>query len=293
MKKTLVTRMVLIFFGLFPLTLRRLLFRGCMVLLYHLSQKHRIITLQNLKCAFPEKSLSEITRIAKGVFLNLGNTSAEFFEIPLLTAENMNNWVEFEGLEHYRGALAKGKGILFYTAHFGNWELGAACFGLQGIRVHIIYRALDNPVFENFVAWFRSYTGHKVIPKGGASRKIVELLKKNEMVGVLIDQNVSWHEGVFVEFFGRPACTTKRFASLALQTGAAVVPVFIIRQQNGKYKIVIKEEVDIKKTGNDEANLFHNTQKFTSIIEDIVREYPDQYFWLHQRWKTKTTQVER
>lgn len=292
MKKTLITRTVLILFGSVPLTLRRFFFQGFMVILYHLSQKHRVITLHNLTCAFPEKSLSEITRIAKGVYLNLGNILAEFFEIPSLTPENMCNWVEFEGLEHYEQALSKGKGILFYTAHFGNWELGAACLGLQNIRVYIIYRALDNPVLENFVAWFRSYTGHKVVPKGGASRKIVELLKKNDMIGVLIDQNVSWREGVFVTFFGRPASTTKRFVALALQTGAAVVPVFVVRQPNGKYRIIINKEVAIKKTGNDEADLFQNTQICTSIIEDMVRKYPEQYFWLHQRWKTKKTQIE-
>jgi len=292
MKKTLITRTVLILFASIPITVRRFLFQSVLMLLYHLSQKHRAITLHNLMCAFPEKGLSEITRIAKGVYLNLGNTLAEFFEIPFLTPDNMRHWVEFEGLEHYERALSKGKGILFYTAHFGNWELGGVCVGLQNIRVHVIYRALDNLVLENFVAWFRSHTGHKVIPKGGASKKIVELLKENETIGVLIDQNVSWREGVFVDFFGRPASTTKRFAALALQTGAAVVPIFITKQPDGKYKIVIKKEVAIIKTGNHETDLFQNTQKFTDIIEDIVRKYPDQYFWLHQRWKTKKTQIE-
>ena len=291
MKKTLFTRTILVLFASIPLTIRRALFQAVLILFYHCSEKHRLITLHNLTCAFPEKSLVEITRIAKRVYLNLGNTLAEFFEIPSLTSQNMNHWVVFDGLEYYEKALAKGKGILFYTAHFGNWEIGAACFGLQNIGVHIIYRALDNPLLENFVAWFRSYTGHRVVPKGGASRRIVKLLQKNEKIGVLIDQNVSWREGVFVDFFGRPASTTKRFAALALQTGAAVIPVFIIRQPDGRYKIDIKEEVTLMKTENHDTDLFENTQTFTRIIEDMVRQYPDQYFWLHQRWKTKTTQI--
>jgi KDO2-lipid IV(A) lauroyltransferase len=293
MKKARSTRTILLMFGMVPLKARRTIFRALFLLFYHLSLKHRIITMHNLICAFPEKSLTEIIKIAKKVYVNLGTVAAEFFEIPTLTRENMSDWVTFEGLENYTNALAKQKGILFYTGHFGNWELLAACFGLQNIHVSIIYRALDNPILEDFVAWFRSYTGHKVIPKGGASRKIIELLKKNEMIGILIDQNVSWREGVFVDFFGRPTSTTKRFAELALRTGAPVVSAFIIRQGDGGYRIVINDEVEVTRTGNHEKDLFDNTQRFTRVIEDVVRRYPDQYFWLHQRWKTKKVQIER
>jgi len=261
------------------------------ILFYHFGEKNRLITLHNLIRSFPEKTLPEITGIAKNVYLNLGTTAAEFFEIPYLTRESMANWVKFEGLENYTRALSKKKGVLFYTGHFGNWELGAVCFGLQGIVINVIYRALDNPVLEDFVAWFRTHTGHKVIPKGGAVRKIIKLLKKNESIGIVIDQNVSWREGVFVDFFGRPASTTTGLAALALQTGAPVVPALIIRSEDGTYKIIIYEEVKITKTDDYEADLFENTQKFTGIVEDIVRRYPDHYFWLHQRWKTKKSQV--
>ena len=291
MKKTLATRTVLLLFGSIPLKLRKIFFRAMFILLYHFGEKNRLITLHNLIRSFPEKTLPEITRIAKNVYLNLGTVAAEFFEIPSLTKENMADWVQFEGLENYTRALSKKKGILFYTGHFGNWELGAACFGLQGMVINIIYRALDNPVLEDFVAWFRTHTGHKVISKGGAARKIIKLLKKNESIGILIDQNVSWREGAFVDFFGRPASTTTGLAALALQTGASVVPAFIIKSEDGTYKITIYEEVKITKTADYEADLFENTQKFTGIIEDIVRKYPDQYFWLHQRWKTKKSQV--
>jgi len=194
-------------------------------------------------------------------------------------------------LEHYEQVRAKGKGILFYTPHFGNWELLVACAGLQGIIVTIIYRALDNPILEDFVAWFRSFTGHKILPKGGAAGTIVERLGKGEMVGVLIDQNVSWREGLFVDFFGKPASTTKKFADIALRTGAPVMVAFSIRQPDGRFRLVFHEEVEIIRTGDHERDLFDNTQKFTRLIEDVVRQYPDQYFWLHQRWKTKKNQV--
>jgi KDO2-lipid IV(A) lauroyltransferase len=291
MKKTLSTRIILLSFGVIPLRVRVFLFRAIFLLFYHFSEKHRIITIHNLVRAFPEKNLSEIIGIAKNVYRNMGTVAAEFFEIPNLTAENMSNWVTFEGLEHYEKVRAKKRGILFYTAHFGNWELLAACFGLQNIRVTIVYRALDNPLLEDFVAWFRSFTGHKVVPKGGASQKIVELLGRNEMIGILIDQNVAWQEGVFVDFFGRPAATTRRFADLALKTGASVVSAFIIRQENGRYRIVINREIKVSKTGDHEKDIFDTTQTFTRVIEDVVREYPDQYFWIHQRWKTKKCQI--
>ncbi|MBW2558533.1 MAG: lysophospholipid acyltransferase family protein [Deltaproteobacteria bacterium] len=291
MKKTLPTRTILLLFGSIPLKIRKALFRAIFILAYHFGKKNRLITLHNLIRSFPEKSLPEINRIAKNVYLNLGTVAAEFFEIPYLTRENMADWVKFEGLENYIRALSKRKGILLYTGHFGNWELGGACLGLQGMVVNIIYRALDNPVLEDFVAWFRTHTGHKVIPKGGAARKIVKLLRKNEIIGILIDQNVSWNEGVFVDFFGRPASTTTGLVALALQTGAPVVPLFIVRSEDGTYKIIIYEEAKITKTDDYEADLFENTQRLTGIIEDIVRKYPDQYFWLHQRWKTKKSQV--
>jgi len=287
MKKTLSTRTILLLFGLIPLKARRGFFRTVFLLFYHFSVKHRSVTLDNLTSAFPEKSLPEIIKIAKSVYLNLGTFTAEFFEIPFLTRENMSDWIKFEGLENYTKALKKKKGILFYTGHFGNWELAATCLGLQNLQINIIYRTLDNPIIEDFVAWFRSLTGHKIIPKGGAFRKVIELLKKNEVVGILIDQNVTRREGIFVNFFNRPASTTRRFAALALQTGAAVIPVFIIRLEDGTYKIIIYEKTIITKTDNYENDLLENTQRFTSIIEDIVRKYPDQYFWLHQRWRTK------
>jgi len=291
MKKTLPTRTILLLFGAIPLKIRTVLFRATFILFYHFSEKNRLITLHNLIRSFPEKTLPEITGIAKNVYLNLGTVAAEFFEIPYLTEENMSEWVKFEGLENYTRALSKKKGILFYTGHLGNWELGGTCFGLQGMGVNVIYRALDNPLLEDFVAWFRTHTGHKVIPKGGAARKIVKLLKKNEMIGILIDQNVSWREGVFVDFFGRPASTTTGLAALALQTEAPVIPVFIVRLEDETYKIIIYEEVEITKTDDYEADLFENTQRLTCIIEDLVRKYPDQYFWLHQRWKTKKSQI--
>jgi KDO2-lipid IV(A) lauroyltransferase len=150
---------------------------------------------------------------------------------------------------------------------------------------------MDNPTLESLAAWERMYTGNAVIAKGGAMQKIREILKRNELVGILMDQNVSSREGVFVNFFGRPACTTIGLAALALDTGAPVLPTFNVRMSDGTYRLIIKEEVKIVRSGDRERDIFENTRRITNVIEDMVRTYPHQWVWLHQRWKTKKTQV--
>ncbi len=292
MKKKISTRIILIVFRSIPLRVRRALFRGIALLLYHFSLKHRIITLHNLIRSFPEKNISEIQRIAKGSFRNLGIMAAEFFEVFGITRDNITDWIEFEGSDVYDRALARGKGILFYTAHFGNWELGAASFALRYQPIHVIYRRLDNPLLEDLFLAERSHTGNMLLTKGGIMGKVVKILKENKVAGIMMDQNVSWREGVFVDFFGRPACTTRRFAEIALQTGSPVLPAFIIRQDDGRYRTIIKE-TEIIRTGDYDRDVLLNTQNFTTIVEEVVREHPDHWFWLHQRWKTKQCQVRK
>jgi KDO2-lipid IV(A) lauroyltransferase len=292
MKKRRTTRIILIVFGTIPLRARRTLFKGIALLLYHFSLKHRMITLHNLMRSFPEKDIFEIKKIAKGSFRNLGIMAAEFFEAFGFTRDNITDWVDFEGSDTYKRALARGKGLLFYSAHFGNWELGAAAFALGYQPLYGIYRLLDNPILEDLFLAERSHTGNMLLTKGGIMGKIVKILKENKVVGIMMDQNVSWREGVFVDFFGRPACTTRRFAEIALQTGSPVLPVFIFRQDDGRYKIVVKE-AEIIRTGDYDRDILLNTQNFTTIVEEVVREHPDQWFWLHQRWKTKKCQVRK
>ena len=156
---------------------------------------------------------------------------------------------------------------------------------------YIVYRPLDNPVLDNMVEHVRTICGNVLIPKGGSGKRIMELLKDNHLIGILSDQNVAAREGVFVDFFGRPACTGVGLAILALRSGAPVLPVFMARQKSGKYKLILKPLVEISRTGDYEKDLLENTQRFTKIVEEIVREYPDQWFWIHQRWKTKKYQI--
>jgi KDO2-lipid IV(A) lauroyltransferase len=291
MKKTITTRIILILFGSVPLKVRRGIFKAAFLFFYHLSSKHRLITLHNLKCAYPEKDMQSLGKIAKRAFLNLGIVVAEFFEIPSLTRENIHDLIEFNGFENYTKAMSKNRGVLFFTAHFGNWELLAISFALAEQPFTIIYRPLDNPLLENLVTYVRACKGNKPLPKERATKQILRRIKKKEVVGTLLDQNMAWQEGVFVDFFGRPACTADGLASLALYTEAPVVPAFMVRMENGKYRFIVEEEVEIINTGNPERDILTNTQNFTKVIEGVVRKYPDQWLWVHQRWKTKRHQV--
>jgi KDO2-lipid IV(A) lauroyltransferase len=260
-------------------------------LFYYLSPRQRFITIHNLRHAFPEKSINEIKDIARGAYRTLGITAADFFEIPSLTKDNIGNLVEVEGLEHFTKALEKNRGILMLGAHFGNWELAAVAVSLVLKPAVITYRPLDSTTLDNLVLWVRSSSGNILIDKKRAMRKMLRGLANNEIVATMIDQNMAWEEGVFVDFLGRPACTTNGLALLALHTDAPVVPGYIRRLENGKYRMVIKEEMAVIRTGNKDADILINTQNFTRFIEDTVREYPDQWFWIHQRWKTKPWQV--
>jgi KDO2-lipid IV(A) lauroyltransferase len=286
-KQTLGTRAALAIFGVIPLTVRKSFFVFLSLLFYYVHTRRRLITIHNLKCAYPEKSMSEIIEIAKGVYRNFGIVAAEFFDIPSLSRENLSSIIETEGLEHCTKALEKNKGLLLFGAHFGNWELHAIAVSLLVRPILIVYRRMDNPFLEEVITWVRSITGNILISKSRAMRHLLRHLKDKGILGILIDQNWSRQEGCFVEFFGRPACTTNGLALLALHTGAPVIPAFMARMPNGKYKFIVGEEVAITRTGDRKEDIIVNTQKFTRIIEDMVRRYPDQWFWAHQRWKTQ------
>ena len=283
-----VIRLILSCFRSVPVRLRTRIFVSLFLVFYHLSPRRRLIAIHNIKRAFPEKSMAEIVLIAKGVYRNMAITTAEFFDMPYLTKDNIHELVEVDGIEHCNKALKKNRGLLVFSAHFGNWELQAIAFSLIFQPMLVIYRILDNIFLERFVTDIRSSTGNRLLTKQKAMRTMLKALNANEVVGLLIDQNWSWQEGVFVDFFGRPACTTDGLALLAMHTGAPVIPGFMVRMENGKYRLVIGEEVKIINTGQKEKDVHANTQNFTRIIEDIVRKYPDQWFWVHQRWKTQS-----
>ena len=290
MEKTTTTTIILYLCRAIPLPIRRWFFTSLFLLAYYFIFRQRLITLHNLHRAFPEKSMNEIIAIAKDVYRHLGLVVADFFEIPWINKENLHEWVEFEGLEYYREVMAQNKGMLSIVAHFGNWEMMTRAFPLVAEPIGIVYRPLDNPILDNLMEWVRTLDGNSLIPKGGSGRQIIRLLKQNKVLGILSDQNVSVREGIFVDFFGRPACTGAGLAVIAMRSGAPVVPAFMPRMKNGKYRLIFQPPVTIDNTGDYEKDLFTNTQRFTKVVEAMVRQYPDQWFWLHQRWKTKTYQ---
>jgi len=290
-EKSISTKIILAIFRTIPLGMRKACFVSLSLLAYHLLPRRRLIAIHNLKRSYPEKDLSEIKTIARGVYRNFGIVAAEFFDLPLLTKENIGDYVDVEGLENCHRALEKNKGLLMFSAHFGNWELEAIALSLLVKPGVVIYRPLDNPILENIVMWVRSSTGNTAINKRRAMRQMLRHIKNGGILGLLIDQNWSWKDGCFVNFFDRPACTTNGLAHLALHTGAPVIPAFMARMPDGKYRFFIGEEVELIRMEDRESDVFENTQKFTTIIEDMVRKYPDQWFWVHQRWKTHPSQV--
>lgn len=254
---------------------------------FRVLKKHRNIALDNLDRAFgPALGRAEKERIARNVFRHLSIMLFEFTRLPWLSGRKMEGLVKWNGLENMDRALAGGRGVIILTAHFGNWELLGACLGLRGYRPEIVVRELDSRLFERFVTWVRTRSGNRVVYKKGAMRKLMKRLARNSIVATLVDQNVTRSEGFFVDFFGVPACSNKGLALLALASGAPVVPVFI-RRQGPCHVIEVQREVEVASTGDREKDAAVNTARFARVVEEMVRKYPEEWFWVHNRWKTR------
>ena len=257
-------------------------------LVYLLHFRLRQVGMRNLAMVFPEKSLTERRRILRGVFSSLGRQLAELCQFPRYTAENIGDVVVYDGLDNFQKAYSRGKGVLFLTAHFGGWELSAFAHSLHGHWLHVVMRPMDNPYLDRLLQSYRTMHGNKVVPKDDFVRGLLGAMRAGETVGILMDTNMTPPQGVFVDFFGIPACTASGLARIALRTDAAVVPGFTIWEEAmGKYRLRFDPAVQLIRTGNLEADVIANTQKFTSIIEEYARRYPDQWLWVHRRWKTR------
>lgn len=257
-------------------------------ILFLADKKHRKIAIDNLTRSFGnEKSSYEIKALARSVFKNLSQILFEIGWSFRLESKDFNKHFYINGLSNFKAAFEKGKGVLFLTAHIGNWELLPVIGAMTGRNINILFRPLDflplNTIFINT----RTRFGAKLIPTRHSMRKVLSSLKKGEGVVVLLDQNVDWYEGVFVDFFGDRACTNKGLALLALKTEAPVIPVFLVREGLG-FKAKFCREVPLIKTGDKTKDVEVNTQQYNRVIESVIRQYPDQWFWVHQRWKTKS-----
>ena len=257
-------------------------------LAYLLVGRFRRVAERNLTLAMPELSAAEHRRIARGVFRNLGRMLAEFAHFPHYTRENVARVIAYDGFENYAEGVRRGRGVLFLTGHLGAWELGAFAQSVYGYPLHVVIRALDNPYLNELVNSHRTLAGNRIIEKRDFLRGILEALKNGQTVGILMDQNSSEQEGVFVPFFGVPACTASGFAKIALRTEAAVVPAFAFwDRERGRYRLRFDPPLDLVRTGDPEEDVRANTQLFMRVLEQHIRRHPDQWLWIHRRWKTR------
>lgn len=242
----------------------------------------RRIALRNLELAYPEKSPAERAAIASEVFQSIGRLLYAFARFPRINRENVSQWIRYQGLENYLEAKKSGRGILVATAHFGNWELSAFAHALMTEPMHVMIRPLDNPRIDSIVEQRRRLSGNRLIEKWDGARAVLRALQHNDAVGILIDQNTSPEEGVFVDFFGTPACANTGFAKIAARTGAVVIPGFAVwRSEERRYVLSFYPPVEM--TGDAAAD----TGRLHRVLEEIIREHPGQWLWIHRRWKTR------
>ena len=212
---------------------------------------------------------------------------ADAFRIPVYNSGNIDQIVKAKGLERLDRALAKGNGVLALTGHVGNWELMGGYLAMKGYPINVVGAPIYDPRLDELVIKNREQSGMKYIARGSATREIIRALRRNEVIGLLIDQDTKHVEGVFVDFLGKKAYTPVGPAILAEKTGAAVVPMGIHIQQDNTHHVEIQDELTLTKTADPEQNRINNTQLFSIAIENFVRKFPTQWVWMHRRWKTK------
>ncbi len=244
--------------------------------------KLRRVARINLSFAYPQLDAASCERLIDGVFRNIARLLLALARFPDLNASNINKLIGYEGLENYFAAKGAGRGVLIATAHLGNWELSAFAHALLTEPMNVMVRPLDNPLIDRLVEARRVLSGNRLIYKRDGARAVLRALRDNEAVGILIDQNTAPSEGVFIDFFGRSACANSGFVKLAYHSQAPVIPGFAVWDETLKCH-VLHFHPAIPMTGDEAAD----TQRVHSVMEEIIRRYPDQWMWIHRRWKTR------
>jgi KDO2-lipid IV(A) lauroyltransferase len=274
--------------GVLPRRLARGFAASMTGVLFSLQPKLRKTAELNLRLAFPDWSEAQRKDVTRKMVRNLGWMAAEFARFPRLTRENIEKVVILEGHENFLEGQRRGKGVLYLTGHIGAWELSSFAHALYGYPLHYMARPLDNQHLDVLVNKYRCASGNEPIFKNESARVMLRILKSGGTVGILADQNTMPEEGVFVDFFGKFACTTTGLARVALHTGAAVVPGYAYWDESiQKYHLRFEPPVELIRTGDTERDVFENTKRFTKVIEEIIRKHPDQWVWVHQRWKNR------
>ncbi|MEE8399337.1 MAG: lysophospholipid acyltransferase family protein [Desulfobacterales bacterium] len=256
---------------------------------YRIDRHHRAIATDNMSRAFHgEVDAADIPGRVKANFIQLTTAALEMPSLLKLNRDNLDTYVTFSGSQHLKAALSRGKGVLFLSAHLGNWELMALATALKfDFQCHLLVRPLDFSPMDRVLTDIRCRTGNKVLDKIRSAGVIRKLLGENEVLGMMLDQSASWYDGVYVPFFGRTACTHKGFGLFALRYDPTVLPLFNIRQADGRYKITFDPPVTLQRSGNVNRDLLENTAAFNRIIEKHIRMAPDNWLWVHRRWRPK------
>jgi KDO2-lipid IV(A) lauroyltransferase len=255
---------------------------------FPLVNRQRNAGLKNLAMAMPGLSAAQRESILRSCFDNLGRLLVEFSHFPELNRSNISKYVVYDGYENFAEGVRRGKGVIFLTGHIGAWELSSFAHSIYGHPMKFVVREIDNPRVERLISNYRTRGGNAPVSRRNASRDILKALRNNETVGILMDQNTVREEGVFVDFFGIPAATTPAVATFALRTGAAVIPGFLIWDEAlQKHRLRFDPPLELIQTGDRAQDILENTQMFNNVLEKCVRKNPDQWLWIHRRWKTR------
>lgn len=274
--------------GLLPRQAARFVGASFVVIAYRVRKPLRETAMFNLKLAFPDWTDEQRTETIRGMNRQVGWMIGEFSQFPKYTAERIREIVVIDGAENFAEAQRRGRGVLFLTGHMSAWELAPFAHARYGHPLHFLVRPIANRRIDALINGYRCLSGNRPIEKNRSARAILKVLGDGGTVGILSDHNTSLDEGVFVDFFGTPASTTSGLARIALRTGAAVVPGFLRWDDaSQKYRLGFESAVELSHSDDEEADVHENTQRFTRVIENYVREHPDQWLWVHKRWKTR------
>ncbi len=256
------------------------------MLAYRLATQQRRLACEHIQQALDISDEDAIKTIVKQCFSNLGKNVVEFMLFRRMNPKQIQQSVSFEGVQHVENALALGKGAIILTGHFGNWELLAASISTKVSPLTPIVRELRSPRLNALVSKYREKAGYSTIDRNTGVRQALRCLRNNNLLGIVVDVDTSVN-GVFVDFFGKPAYTPYSPIAFALKTGASILPAFIIRQPDGTHRAIIEPPLTLERCDDKENELVINTQKYTKVIESYIRKNPEQWIWMHQRWKTR------
>lgn len=252
-----------------------------------LDRRHVAVAEENLRHAFPDWDAERRLSVARGVYRHFGRMIIDILWLRGHSRDEVMSRLEVIGREHVEEAMSRGRGAIFVTAHLGNWEVIGLAHGWSFAPIGVVARPLDNPGLDRRLCDFRAMAGNWVIYKQDALREVLRTLRAGGAVAFLIDQNVQEKDGIFVDFFGRPAATTTVVAALAVKTGCALVPGHTTIGPDGRYRAVYDPPLEWTPSGNKQADVAHITQELTRTIEGWIREHPEQWLWIHRRWKTQ------